>query len=114
MWLNGTGSMLTTRCYLKLTNRQFHGQLHLSARNSFLSGILESMLLSHYLLVGTTLSDPERSRQSFDEHAVLVRGLREHDPDAAEAAARALVRYAFKWRITQGLPLGLAPAAAML
>lgn len=83
------------------TNRQFHRQLHLSARNTFLSNTLETMLLSHYLLVGTTLADPERGRQSFDEHAAIVRGLREHDPDAAEAAARAHVRYAFKWRITQ-------------
>jgi len=86
---------------LALTNRQFHRQLHLSARNSFLSNTLENMQLSHILLVGTTLADPARSNQSFDEHAAIVRGIREHDPDAAEAAARAHVRYAFKWRMTQ-------------
>ena len=89
---------------LARTNRQFHRQLHLSARNSFLSNMLENMLLSHYLLAGTTLADPERGMNSFDEHAAIVRGIREHDPDAAEAAARAHVRYAFKWRITQKRP----------
>jgi DNA-binding GntR family transcriptional regulator len=86
---------------LARTNRKFHRQLQLSARNSFLSNTLENMQLSHILLVGTTLADPERGRQSFDEHAAIVRGIREHDPDAAEAAARAHVRYAFKWRMTQ-------------
>jgi len=89
---------------LAKTNRQFHRQLHLSARNSFLSNTLENMQLSHILLVGTTLADPERGLQSFDEHAAIVRGIREHDPDAAEAAARAHVRYAFKWRMTQKHP----------
>ncbi len=86
---------------LARTNRKFHRQLNLSARNSFLSNMLENLLLSHYLLAGTTLADPERGMNSFDEHAAIVRGIREHDPDAAEAAARAHVRYAFKWRITQ-------------
>lgn len=86
---------------LARTNRKFHRQLNLSARNSFLSNMLENLLLSHYLLVGTTLADPERGMNSFDEHAAIVRAIREHDPDAAEAAARAHVRYAFKWRMTQ-------------
>jgi len=89
---------------LAQNNRHFHRQLHLSSRNSFLSNMLENLLLSHYLLAGTTLADPERGMQSFDEHAAIVRGLREHDPDAAEAAARAHVRYAFKWRMTQKRP----------
>ena len=86
---------------LTQTNRQFHRQLRLSASNSFLRNILENMQLSYILLVGTPQGDPERSIQSFDEHAAIVRALRERDPDAAEAAARAHVRYAFKWRITQ-------------
>lgn len=89
---------------LTQTNRQFHRQLRLSARNSFLRNILENMQLSYILLVGMPQADPERGIQSFDEHAAIVRALRERDPDAAEAAARAHVRYAFKWRITQKSP----------
>ncbi|GJE37180.1 GntR family transcriptional regulator [Methylobacterium persicinum] len=85
---------------LARTNRQFHRQIHACARNRFLQGMLETMRLSLVLLPGTTtLAAPERAREALDEHQRIVAGIRAHDGDAAEAAARGHIRAAFKARI---------------
>lgn len=85
---------------LARTNRLFHRQIHGAARNRFLQGTLETMRLSLVLLPGTTtLAAPDRAAESLAEHAAIVAAIRAHDGDAAEAAARAHIRAAFKARI---------------
>ena len=85
---------------LARTNRLFHRQIHGAARNRFLQGTLETMRLSLVLLPGaTTLSAPDRAAESLAEHTAIVAAIRAHDGDAAEAAARAHLRAAFKARI---------------
>jgi DNA-binding GntR family transcriptional regulator len=64
------------------TNRLFHRQVCLSARNGFLNTMLENLRISLALLAGTTLAVPEA-----------------RDAEAAEAAARRHIRNAFKVRI---------------
>lgn len=85
------------------TNRKFHLQLHLSARNRFLNAVLDTMRLSLVLLAGTTLRAPNRDVESIDEHDAIVRAIAAHDPDAAEAAARTHIRNAFKARVRLNL-----------
>ena len=86
------------------TNRRFHRQIYLSARNSFLINILENMRLSLALLGGTTLAAPRRGAEAVEEHAVIVSAIEARDAAAAEAAARRHIRNAFKVRI--GLTTG--------
>ncbi|WP_043830812.1 GntR family transcriptional regulator [Muricoccus aerilatus] len=81
------------------TNRLFHQQVYLAARNSFLNTILENMRLSLALLGGTTLAVPRRGAESVEEHAAIVAAIEARDAEAAEAAARRHIRNAFKVRI---------------
>lgn len=81
------------------TNRAFHRQLHLSARNRFLSQTLSTMRLSLALLAGTTLAIPDRGGEALDEHSAIVEAIARRDPAAAEMAARAHIKAAFKARI---------------
>jgi len=93
---------------LAYTNRKLHLQLHLSARNRFLNSVLDTMRLSLVLLAGTTLRAPNRDVESIDEHEAIVRAIAEHDPDAAEAAARVHIRNAFKARVRLNLEESVA------
>jgi len=80
-------------------NKRFHKQLHQSARNRFLSSVLENMRISLVLLSGTTLAAPDRAGRSLQEHQAIVNAIAAHDPDAAEAAARQHILNAFKTRL---------------
>ncbi|HWX47279.1 MAG TPA: GntR family transcriptional regulator [Roseomonas sp.] len=84
---------------LAATNRLFHRQIRLSARNRFLNTMLENLRLSLALLSGTTLGIPQRGHVAVEEHARIVAAIAAHDPEAAEAAARHHIRNAFKARI---------------
>ncbi|WP_458093806.1 GntR family transcriptional regulator [Roseomonas sp. WA12] len=90
------------------TNRSFHRQIRLSARNRFLNTSLETLRVSLALLAGTTLAVPKRGAESVEEHAAIVAAIEARDAEAAEAAARRHIRNAFKVRI--GLEHG--PGAA--
>ena len=80
-------------------NRLFHRQIYLTSRNRFLLGLFENMRTSLVILAGTTLAAPMRGGESLKEHASMVDAIAAHDPDAAEAAARAHMRAAFKARL---------------
>ena len=80
-------------------NRLFHRQIYLTSRNRFLLGLFENMRTSLIILAGTTLAAPMRGGESLKEHASVVEAIAAHDPDAAEAAARAHMRAAFKARL---------------
>lgn len=80
-------------------NKLFHRQIHRTARNRFLDGVLENMRLSLVLLAGTTLAIPERGGASIEEHAAVVAAIEGRDAEAAEAAARRHIREALRARI---------------
>ncbi|WP_342452483.1 GntR family transcriptional regulator [Pararoseomonas baculiformis] len=84
---------------LAATNRAFHRQIRLSARNRFLNAMLENMRISLALLAGTTLAVPKRGAESVEEHAAIMAAIEARDAAAAEAAARRHIRNAFKVRI---------------
>jgi DNA-binding GntR family transcriptional regulator len=84
---------------LARTNRLFHQQIRDSARNRYLAQTLENLRLSLALLAGTTLGAPGRGKEAIDEHAALVSAIAERRPEAAEAAARAHIKRAFRTRI---------------
>jgi DNA-binding GntR family transcriptional regulator len=84
---------------LAATNRSFHRQIRLSARNRFLNTSLETLRVSLALLAGTTLAVPKRGAESVEEHAAIVAAIEARDAGAAEAAARRHIRNAFKVRI---------------
>jgi DNA-binding GntR family transcriptional regulator len=84
---------------LAATNRIFHRQIGLSARNRYLNTMLENMRLSLALLSGTTLGVPDRGAESVKEHAAIVAAIEARDPAAAERAARMHIRNAFKVRV---------------
>lgn len=84
---------------LAATNRAFHRQLRLSARNRFLNANLETMRVSLALLAGTTLAVTDRGAASVEEHAAIVAAVEARDAAGAEAAARRHIREAFRVRI---------------
>ncbi|MBE9604972.1 GntR family transcriptional regulator [Acetobacteraceae bacterium H6797] len=91
--------MLDDTKALAASNRAFHRQLHLSARNRFLSQTLSNMRLSLALLAGTTLNVPDRGGEAQDEHGAIVEAIARRDQAGAEAAARAHIKAAFKARL---------------
>ncbi|MBP0491713.1 GntR family transcriptional regulator [Roseomonas sp. SG15] len=84
---------------LAATNRAFHRQIRLSARNRFLNTSLETMRISLALLARTTLAAPRRGAESVEEHAAIVDAIEARDAARAEEAARRHMRNAFKARI---------------
>nr|WP_282572012.1 GntR family transcriptional regulator [Roseomonas acroporae] len=84
---------------LAASNRRFHRQLHLAARNRYLDVMLENLRLSLALLRGTTLARPMRGLASVEEHAAIVAAIDARDPAGAETAARRHIHNAFKARI---------------
>lgn len=84
-------------------NRIFHDYLHTMSRNRYLIDSLAKMRTSLVLLAGTTLAAPLRGPNSLREHEELVDAIAARDGDAAEAAARAHIRNAFKVRLAQRL-----------
>ncbi|MFH5924346.1 GntR family transcriptional regulator [Roseomonas xinghualingensis] len=81
------------------TNRIFHRQICLSARNRYLNTMLENMRLSLALLGGTTLVVPNRGAEAIAEHAAIVEAIASRNPVDAERAARTHIRNAFRARI---------------
>ena len=102
------GGLLAEPATLAVTNRAFHRQIRLSARNRFLNTGLETLRVSLALLAGTTLAVPRRGAESVEEHAAIIAAIEARDAAGAEAAARRHIRNAFRVRI--GLEHG--PGAA--
>lgn len=94
-------------------NRKFHDFLHKIARNRYLIDSLSKMQTSLVLLAGTTLAASGRGKRSLDEHRQLVDAIAAGDSLAAERAARAHIRNAFKVRLEQRLAdMNAAPREA--
>lgn len=80
-------------------NRKYHETIYLAAHNRYLTQTLEQLRNSLALLRGTTYSVPGRAETASKEHRAIVEAIRNRDPDAAEAAARAHVANNHKARL---------------
>ena len=83
------------------SNRRFHRHILLVSRNDFLRNTLENMGRWMTLVAGTTLRIPQRARQSIAEHEAIFKGIRTHNADQADTAARVHIGHAFKAQITR-------------
>jgi DNA-binding GntR family transcriptional regulator len=85
-------------------NRLFHEAIHRGAHNRYLEKSLVAVNDTMHLLGPSQLLIPERAKQSQAEHAELFEYIRNHDADAAEAAARRHVRSAQQQRVKNLFP----------
>lgn len=84
---------------LARNNRLFHDALYRSAHNRYLLRTLSSLREAMALLGQTTLAMPGRSTTALDEHEELIAALERRDAAAAEEAARAHIRSAYRARL---------------
>jgi DNA-binding GntR family transcriptional regulator len=80
-------------------NRLFHEALYRSAHNRYLLKTLNSLRESMALLGQTTLALNGRAEVAIHEHEAVISAIERHDPQAAEAAARAHIRAAYRSRL---------------
>lgn len=80
-------------------NRLFHATLCRYARNRYVLKTVNLLRESMALLGPTTFSLPDRSGTALAEHDAIVSAIEQRDPAAAEEAARAHVRAAFRARL---------------
>ena len=71
-----------------ILNRTFHRCIMQAARNQFLSHSYHALSHALILLGKTTLETPTRVATIVAQHADIITGLREGDPDAAAEAMR--------------------------
>lgn len=82
-------------------NRRFHAALYRAAHNRYVVAALEGLRESMALLGPTTLADPGRIGSAVAEHEQILEAVRRRDAAAAEAAARAHIRAAYRARLEQ-------------
>ena len=80
-------------------NRMFHDAIYRSAHNRYLLKISGSLKQAMVLLGQTTLSVEGRSKTAIEEHEAIVAEIERRDPEAAELAARAHMRAAYRARL---------------
>lgn len=80
-------------------NRQFHNLLYNCANNRYLLGALRGLSNAMALLGKTTLADPARTAEAFEEHNRIVNAIIERDGDSAELAARVHIQKAKAQRL---------------
>jgi DNA-binding GntR family transcriptional regulator len=80
-------------------NKFFHDKLYLSAHNRYLLKTVSTLRESMALLGHTTLALPGRSSTAIDEHEAIIAAIERRDSAAAEAAARAHIRVAYRARM---------------
>ena len=85
-------------------NRLFHDAIHRAAHNRYLEKSLTAVNDTMHLLGPSQLLIAQRAAQSQVEHAELFGHIRNHDADAAEAAARRHVRSAQQQRVRNLFP----------
>jgi len=71
---------------LTLRNRQFHDTLYRCSHNRYLIKILTTLHDTLMLLGTSTLKDPERVKETVEEHKAVVDAIRERSPAKAEEA----------------------------
>lgn len=94
-------------------NKLLHSTLYSSAHNRFLLKTLQALQGSMSLLGDTTLSIQGRREASIRQHDEIVTAIERRDPDAAEKAARAHIRDAYRIRLRQLHNIGTSAHAAL-
>ncbi len=84
-------------------NRLFHDTIYGSCHNRYLVKVAGSLKQAMILLGQTTLSASGRSRTAIEEHEAIVDAIERRDPEAAEKAARAHMREAYRARLRLSL-----------
>lgn len=92
---------LTEPAAIARANRHFHEALFRSAHNRFLLRAVNTLRQSMVLLGRTTLATPGRPDKARGEHDAIVKAIAKRDPQAADAAARAHIRAAYRARLAQ-------------
>lgn len=84
---------------LAANNKFFHEMLYQCSHNRYLLKAVNTLQDSMCLLGPTTLSVPERSLESAEEHQQLIKALENHDEQAAEQLTRQHIQAAYKTRL---------------
>ncbi|MEM0976797.1 MAG: GntR family transcriptional regulator [Pseudomonadota bacterium] len=84
---------------LARANRRFHHQLHLASHNQYLISQLDTVHQSMVLLGNTSLAADGRGDQALDEHFAIVTAIKDADGEAADAAVKKHLSYAFEMRL---------------
>jgi len=85
-------------------NRLFHEAIHRGAHNRYLEKSLAAVNDTMHLLGPSQMLEPKRAKLAQSEHTELFQHIRDHDADAAEAAARRHVRSAQQQRLKTFFP----------
>ncbi|MBU2993882.1 GntR family transcriptional regulator [Octadecabacter sp. 1_MG-2023] len=80
-------------------NRRFHKQIHLASHNRFLVQQLDLVHRSMALLASTSIAAEGRTKDTMEEHEVIVRAIEAGDGDAADAALREHISRAYIIRL---------------
>jgi DNA-binding GntR family transcriptional regulator len=85
---------------MMLLDREFHGVLARSARNTVLADVLRNLHERSLRFWFISLQNPEQHRKVLEQHRALVAALRRRQPDAAEAIMRKHI-LAFRDNVTR-------------
>ncbi|OAM74530.1 GntR family transcriptional regulator [Devosia elaeis] len=80
-------------------NRQFHARLYDATRNRYLRQMVEGLQETIALLPTTTFVQPGRTEIAREEHAEIIRAIRERDTERAETAAVRHIQRALETRL---------------
>ncbi len=80
-------------------NRMFHDAIYRSTHNRYLLKVSASLKQAMIILGQTTLSVTGRSRTAIAEHQAIIEAIERRDGKAAEEAARAHMRAAYRARL---------------
>jgi len=84
---------------LSRANRRFHNQIHLASRNRYLINQLKMVHRSMALLTSTSLAVDGRGVMALNEHEEIVQAIENRDGDAANAALKRHLSFAFEMRL---------------
>lgn len=84
---------------LSRANRRFHGQIHLASHNRFLVRQLRQVHRFMVLLANTSLAADGRGEMALKEHLAIVNAIETGDGEAARAALKQHLSYAFEMRL---------------
>ncbi|MCP5074360.1 MAG: GntR family transcriptional regulator [Rhodobacteraceae bacterium] len=84
---------------LARANRRFHSQIHLASRNRYLIRQLEMVHRFMALLTETSLAAEGRGEEALNEHKSIVDAIANGDDEAADAALKQHLSYAFETRL---------------